>query len=141
MKTLDSSFDGAVFYYKSIVLYTNSINHRNFTLQILNEALVTNLIVFYLSKNFYLVDEIDDKISQFKASGFIQLWSSKYFKEGPNSNRDPTSLSMEQLQGTFKVLSFGLLLSFVSFVFELKSIHKIEKVKLLCCKLKKHLKK
>jgi hypothetical protein len=123
MKTLDPLFNGAVFHYDSIVLYMNSINHQNFTLKILNEALITNLIVFYLSKNFYLVDEIDEKISQFKANGFIKFWTSKYINSKLKKEKHLQSpLSLKQLKGTFEILYFGLLLSSFSFVIENKKI-------------------
>lgn len=65
LETLDKKFPGAVCHYYSIVSHINSLNSRNFTLRILDEALLTNPIVFYFAKNFYLVDAINEKISQF----------------------------------------------------------------------------
>lgn len=53
---------GAVFTYLSTALYTNSISKQNFFYTIFNEAVVTSQIKFYFTKNFYLVDEINEKI-------------------------------------------------------------------------------
>lgn len=121
-KTLDPSFTGAVFSYLSTTSYTNSINKQNFTLTILNEAVVTSQIVFYFTKNFYLLDEFDQKISQFKANGLIYFWISKHFNSDKmNSNRFKSrqqSLNLQELQGIFVLHFYGLLIAFLVFCLE-----------------------
>jgi hypothetical protein len=53
-ETLDPNFRGAVFRYRSVIAYTNQYYKKNFTLEILDESLLTNEFVFYFAKNFYL---------------------------------------------------------------------------------------
>lgn len=102
-----------------MISYLNSIKARNFTLKILNEALVTNQIVFYFTKNFYLVDEVNEKISQFKASGLLNLWMSKYAAVPEIKSTDtPTSLKVINLQGTFELFVYGLIIATTIFLIE-----------------------
>lgn len=119
-KTLDSNFKGAVFAYSSTVLYRNFIRPKNLTCNILNEALITNQIVFYLTKNFYLVDEINEKISQFKANGMINFWMSKYTHADQTKSGDGlTALSFWHLSASFQLLAYCLAGASIVFIVEL----------------------
>lgn len=119
MKTLDPSKKSVVCHYYSVISYLNSLNSRNFTLRILNEVLVSNQIVFYFTKNFYLVDEFNEKISFFKASGLINFWMSRY--AGPDTMKAediPTKLTLLNLQGTFELFLYGIIISVTMFAGE-----------------------
>lgn len=119
-KTLKSTFKGVVFNYCITILYSNSLNHKNFTYNILNEALITNEIVFYFTRNFYLVYEINEKVSHLKSGGFINYLMSKYLsKDFTKKNVLIESLSMKQLHGIFQILMYGLLLALVVFFMEM----------------------
>jgi hypothetical protein len=106
-ETLDPNFKGAVFRYRSVIAYTNQYYKKNFTLEILDESLLTNEFVFYFAKNFYLVDEINDKISQFKSNGLIDCLMKKYFVKDKKGKDPPAGLKFKQLSGIFELLVYG----------------------------------
>lgn len=120
LMTLEPSFKGSVFHFSSTVSYINTLNRHNFKLKYLKEAFLTNQIVFYFTKNFYLLDEVNDKISQFKANGVINFWISKYIDEVSSANRNVSlsPLNMQQLIGIFELLLCGWLLALVAFIVE-----------------------
>lgn len=121
-KTLDPTWKGVVFSNYRQTLHLNNVYRKNFTFTILDEALVMNQIVFYFSKNFYLVDEINKILSKFRASGLITYWMSKYQNAGKAGKRKfQTSFKITNLVGIFEMLIFGLTLSFLSFVVELST--------------------
>lgn len=124
VKTLGSSFKGAVFIYHTTVMYRN-FHNRSSTLNVLKEAFVSNQVVFYLSKNFYLVDELNEKSSRFKSSGLIKFWRSKFADNDQNANmlkHIPSKLKVKHLQGIFSLLIDGFTISAVTFLIEL-SVH------------------
>lgn len=132
-KTLDSSFKGAVFAYHSNVLYLNMINKQNFSYSVLNEAFVTNPVAFYFTKNFYLVEEFNTKISQCKANGLINFWLSKYASSTAQKAVDfPSRMTVKHLQGTFEVLLYGLIGALIAFVLELN----FERLRIFHAKMK-----
>lgn len=119
-KALDSKFTGAVFNYYLSILYLNFLNQNNFSYQILNEPLITNEIVFYFTKNFYLIDEINDKVSHLKSGGFIKYLMSQNTKKHSVKNEVVIqSLGMRHLHGIFEILFYGLLITAVTFVAEI----------------------
>lgn len=118
-KTLDPSNKVVVCHYLSVVSYINSLKPRNYTLRILNEALVSNQIVFYFTKNFFLVDEFNEKISLFKANGLINFWMSRYAGANVIKKEDiPTKLTLINMQGTFELFLYGLTVAIILFVNE-----------------------
>lgn len=118
-RTLSPSFKGAVFNYLTTVQYINSQNSRNFSYNILNEALLINEIVFYFTKNFFLVDEINFSLSHLKSGGFINFLRSKYLSKTFQSNYlFKSSLNLRQLGGVFKILLYGWLISCCMFFLE-----------------------
>jgi hypothetical protein len=126
-KTLDASFRGAVFRYKSVVSYMNKLNQHNSTLKILDESLVTNQFVFYFSKHFYLVDEINDKIRSFHSAGLINCWMKKYSAANTKQAEGLSSLKLEQLSGIFEILLVGWIFSVILFVSEILYKHQNDK--------------
>jgi hypothetical protein len=121
---LDSSFKGAVFTYATFVLHSNSKNQSNF--KILTETFITYEMVFYSTKNFYLVEKFNEKIRELKASGIIEFIMSKYLKKGREQEADLRScLKLDQLNGVFKMYFYCLLIS--SFVFLLEIVPKLKK--------------
>lgn len=119
LKTLEPSFKGAVFRYGSIVSYNNQVNQQNFTLKVLSESFLTNQFVFYFTKNFYLVDEINEKISHFKSSGLMKHWRSKYTNLIKKRKELQTSMTLGHLSGVFELLIYGWIATSCVFVIEL----------------------
>jgi hypothetical protein len=79
-------------------------------------------LVIYTQKDFYLNDEINDLLGQFKAAGLIDFWryqdlEKKIIDDG-NRNQ-PMLLTLHQLFGSFEVLAFGCLIGFLVFLLEL----------------------
>jgi hypothetical protein len=58
------------------VIHLNKLNQRNFTFNVLNEVIMTVPVVFYVQKDSYLSDIIDEKIFDLKSSGLIDYWIS-----------------------------------------------------------------
>lgn len=111
----------AVFDYLMRTLYTNQQNQNNFTYKILKEYWFINNMVFYMRKNFYLLNEFDRISGRLSASGLIDHWVSNHvhvnFK--PIHKTEPSGIQFEQLQGIFEVWMGGLIMSLFSFVVEL----------------------
>ncbi|CRK87192.1 CLUMA_CG000997, isoform A [Clunio marinus] len=120
--TLDPSFKGAVFGYHSTISYQNLLNRKEYSVNILQEPLVSNQIVSYFTKNFYMVNEFNEKISQFKASGLINFWISKYFNEDGEIDQDmASSITLKHFSGIFTIYIYGLICSLIAFIIELIS--------------------
>lgn len=122
MKTVDTSFRGAVFSFLSTTRYMNSLNKKNFTYNMLKESVLTNQIVWYFRRNFFLRDAFNEKISQFKANGLINFWMSRYLNSSDvqaTESRVPTSLNLDQVQGIFSLLICGTIVASVGFIVEL----------------------
>lgn len=106
--------------YHKQILYKNLVNRKHFFYNVLDEVFLTNQIVFYFTKNFYLIDEINKKISQFKANGLIIFWMAKYIENDKNRSKEPPSrLNIKHLNGTFELLVCGLIIASMVFVVEL----------------------
>jgi hypothetical protein len=123
LETLDPAYKGVVFTYQSIALYMNFLNRKNFTVRICKEPLLTNHIVFYFTKNFYLVDEINELTERFKDAGLIEHVLSKYIDTQLMDLQEPktsaTALTMKNLSGIFQLLIYGLGVAVICFVAEL----------------------
>lgn len=125
MMTLNDEFRGVVFQYSAVALYINQKNFRNFTLKICKERLMTNHMVFYFQKDFYLLDEVNLKIGLIRASGINEFLVSRYadkrFKKIDTKNSGPSKLEIHHFVGAFQMWSFGLFISF--FVFICEKVH------------------
>lgn len=111
----------AVFDYLMRTLYTNQQNKNKFTYKILKEYWFINNMVFYMRKNFYLLQEFDRISGRLAASGLIDYWVSNYVDVHmkPAQKPAPKGLQLEQLQGIFEVWMGGMVVSLFSFVAEL----------------------
>ncbi|KAG5674081.1 hypothetical protein PVAND_004068 [Polypedilum vanderplanki] len=101
-------------YYKLIVN-----NTRN--LMICKEYFMTIPTVIYTIKNFYLLNAINSQIEEFNSAGLIEYWHSlafdkKYMKA--EIDKQPKVLTIAHLSGVFELLLFGLIISFITFIFE-----------------------
>lgn len=120
-KTLDPEFTGVVFQYVTTALYSNQINQKSFTYKICKESLMTNHLVIYFRKGFYLVDEINERIMHFQAGGLMNYFIGKYADEKfklTDTSEGPSELTVNQMIGIFQLWSFGLAFSIVTFIAE-----------------------
>jgi hypothetical protein len=91
----------------------DAYNQKN----ICKESLMTIPEVIYTKKNFFLLDEINDKLNHLVSAGLIEFWSFHRSKT-LNENSIPKALSFGQLQGGFGILAVGVIISLVAFVCE-----------------------
>lgn len=120
-KTLDPEFKGVVFQYVTTALYSNQMNHNSFTYKICKESLMTNHLVIYFRKGFYLVDEINERIMNFQAGGITNYFIGKYADEKfkvTDTEEGPSELTVEQMIGIFQLWSFGLAFCLIVFFAE-----------------------
>lgn len=121
-KTRDPSFKGAIFNYMTQILYLNQLNHKNFTYKICREQFLTNQMVFYWHKDFYLLNEFDDKITALAENGLIDQWMKTYINSRymnlKEPKRGPMPLNFYHLLGSFEVFVGGVLVAGTCFLLE-----------------------
>lgn len=107
----------------SNALYSNQINFKEFTYKTCKETLMTNHIIIYFRKNFYLVDEINERINSFKDFGITNFMKGRYadekFRKVDGGSDGPSELTVEHFIGMFELWAFGLIVAFVLFVGEI----------------------
>jgi hypothetical protein len=79
-------------------------------------------IVIYTTKNFYLVDEINERLTLFSSTGLVNFW--RYQSINLKSIRvseesSPRVLTFESLRGCFEVLFVGCAVASLTFLIEL----------------------
>lgn len=122
MKTLNSSFKGVVLNYKSAILYENLINKHNFTLKMCEETMLTGLFPYYFTKNFYLVNEVNELISKFQSAGLIDRIQSKYVGMDSINKiepKPPSAFTYNNIKGFFYLFFYGCALALISFIGEI----------------------
>jgi hypothetical protein len=101
--------------------YINQNAPEELRLAISKEAFMTIPLVIYCRKNFYLLDEINEKIEFLKASGLINFWHSQNIRKRfltVNNLNLPKILNIKQLSGCFHIVLLGTFVSFVVFLLE-----------------------
>ncbi|KAG5681324.1 hypothetical protein PVAND_010771 [Polypedilum vanderplanki] len=104
----------------SDVHVANTDPERDFKLKICKEPLMTMNLVIYFRKSFYLIDEINKKITVLISSGIIDYWlrrSLDDFREVKNNH--PRKLNIDDLTGPFNLLIIGHLTSLIIFLIEI----------------------
>jgi hypothetical protein len=79
-------------------------------------------IVIYTNKDFYLLDEINERLALFSSAGLVNFWryqsiNLKSIKIKEESS--PRVLNFESLRGCFEVLVIGCAVASVTFLIEL----------------------
>lgn len=109
--------------YLTRVLYENEKNYKNFTYKVCPEQVMPSFVAAYMRKNHFLVGEIDKRIEALMSNGLMGHWIKQYtsYKHTLKSNQNshPSQLKMENLQGAFEILIYGLFLAFMNFLFEI----------------------
>lgn len=78
-------------------------------------------IVIYTVKNFYLINELNEKIDIMRAAGLVEYWYSLQFSQQFSKNKEnpPKVLNISQLSGCFQIWAGGLIVSSGVFLLEL----------------------
>lgn len=122
-KTLNASFKGGLMIPLSQVLYKNQVNFRSFLYKVCKEFYTMVPVSIFFPRNSYLVENFSNKLIAFEAAGLIQHWASAHMDmKYLNFNADnvgPKKLTLSHLSGTNQMLIGGLVLAFVSFIFEM----------------------
>ena len=141
----DPSFKGAFGLTMTQVLYFNQKISKNSQVKVCKDTVMMTPLAIYTQKDFYLNDEINNLIEQFKAGGLIDFWryqeleKRKIVDDGKNS---PKVLTLNQLLGSFEILLLGVVFSCFVFVCEIlrKAFLAPKKVKIslkkIICKLR-----
>lgn len=118
----DPDFKGVCVRSLTRILYVNQMRPLNKRFKICKEIFLTVPVVIYTRKNFYLLDEINSKISLLSSSGLNEYWLYQDVdKEFLNYREAKTrqSLTLENLSGSFHIVLIGSVISFVVFLTEL----------------------
>jgi hypothetical protein len=114
---------GVVFSYLYQVLYFNSINKENSNYIIAKEIYVTNSLVIYFQRNYFLSHKIDEQIERYNEAGLIRRILTRYvdftlLKTKTEDSKDPEKLSSDQLSAVFQIYFTGVLTSIMVFLVE-----------------------
>lgn len=124
-KTLDPSFAGVVLDYLTKTLYENEVNYMT-PLKICKEAIMSSFVVAYMYKNHFLIDEINREIEAYQSNGLMVHWINKYtqFKHSgvKSASFRPTTMKLENLEGAFEILFYGLIICCICFVIEISCL-------------------
>ncbi|XP_070491373.1 uncharacterized protein [Chironomus tepperi] len=104
------------------VIYMNKHSINGISYSVLNEIVLTVPTVFYMRKNSYLTNIINEKIDDLLSNGLINYWISKYLDDKylrlKPLEGGPDVLDIDELYGAFQLLVLGLICSFISFIVE-----------------------
>lgn len=106
------------------ILYLNQEKPKDKRFKICKDVVATIPIVIFTKQDFYLMDELNEKIVFLRASGLIEYWQFQdidkdflNFKE----SCEPKVLTLTILEGCFHILLIGWFGSLIAFIFELIS--------------------
>lgn len=89
-------------------------------------------VVFYLQKNSYLLNVVNDQIEIIKASGLIDYWHQSIIDQKyliVVEEKEPKSMKFEYMQGTFNLLLCGHCVAMIAFLWEITKSYAIRKRK------------
>jgi hypothetical protein len=115
--------DFAATYEESLLrsLYWNQQNDFDHQKRICKEFFMIRPEVIYTKKNFYLLEEINGKLSFLVNSGLIEFWSYRDINKMKLDAREakaPKILTLSHFQGCFGILALGIVVSYVVFLCE-----------------------
>jgi hypothetical protein len=131
----DPSFKGAFGSTMSQHLYFNQKFSRSSHVKICRDTVMITPLVIYTHKDFYLNEEINELLGQFKAAGLIDFWRYQDLEKkiiNDDNRNQPMLLTLHQLFGSFEVLAFGCMIGFLVFLLECfrrKKMTSVEKEK------------
>lgn len=107
--------------YNSIV-YVNQQNTSAPRSIICKEKFLTLASVVFTPKGYFLLDALNEKITNLKSAGLVEHWHSKAFDKDilkMKESKQPKVIKMQHLLGCFRTWMFGLLFSIFAFIVEL----------------------
>lgn len=142
-KLEDSEFLGALADTHSTVLYNNQLGVNSTRSIICKEMFMTVPSVIYTTKNFYLIDAINEQIENFKSAGLVDHWDTKLLDRNILTIEDaknPKVIQFRHVYGSFKILISGLIFCVTIFIVEvLFARYKIQFMRIPINHLDKHL--
>lgn len=91
--------------------------------KILREPVLKTSVVLYFRKHHFLLPAVNRKISLFKSAGLIDFWISSFEQTNSKNTKlvsgGPTVLTFHKMSGIFKAWFYGLLITTVTFIFEI----------------------
>lgn len=118
-----SDFKGALADQRSLIIHANKIKSTDKALM-LREPFLTLPSVLYVTKNFYLIDTLNEELENIKSCGLMKLWQWKYVDkdfEKVEVSKQPKVIEVQHLLGCFQILIWGLFLSSLIFALEILS--------------------
>jgi hypothetical protein len=102
-------------------LYFNQKYSRSSHVKICRDNVMITPLVIYTQRDFYLNDNINVLLRQFKAAGLIDFWRYQDLQKEivVDKKIQPMLLTLNQLLGSFEVLAFGCGLGLCIFIAEL----------------------
>lgn len=104
------------------VIHSNMKNKNKFVHRVCKENIWSNSLVVYFAKDFYLIEEIDNKISLFQSSGILSHFINRYvdrrYWNARSIDKGLQRLSFQHLEGAFKLWIILLFISSIIFVAE-----------------------
>lgn len=108
---------------KRFILYENQITSEENRQTMCKETFASTPTVIYTVKDFWLLEEINEKIELFKAAGFMEFWYYQFIDRKKtsieSSQNNPKILSLLHFQGCFAILLSGFAVSILAFVLEI----------------------
>lgn len=119
----DPQFKGCLAYGRSEYLYQRKVSTSTKSL-ICAQIYMTIPTVILTTMNFYLLEEMNDKIEILKAAGLIDYWHRKGFDENSlhfEESKHPKVIKVRHVLGAIQVWIVGLTYSLLVFLIELMS--------------------
>lgn len=105
------------------VIYSNMQHKQSFTQKVCKEYIWTDNMVMFFPKNFYLIEAINKRVSEFIDSGVMSHLVGKYvdlrYWHVKASKNVPKELKFEHLAGAFWLLLALLLVSVIVLAIEM----------------------
>lgn len=121
-KLNDPFFKGGMLSNYEQIIYFNQINRLNFTLSICPETLLTSQYTIYFQKNSFLVTRFDREIENLQTNGLMNRIVGEWVQVTQKiEKRQPTPLTLFQVNGIFLVLMFCHALASMVVILEILS--------------------
>jgi hypothetical protein len=102
-------------------VYYKLIGNGTLNLMICREVFLTIPTVIYTTRNFYLLDAINEQIEAFNAAGLIDYWHSLAFDRRHmrvDDSKQPKVLTVRHVSGIFEVWVAGCVISSLVLIIE-----------------------
>jgi hypothetical protein len=117
----DSSFKATFSDSVTTISYKDQKKDKDVRHTICKDVLLTLPKVIYTIKDFYLLDEFNDKIELLKSAGLIDFWFFQLVDKQASTEKvkqHSKSLNLQHFEGCFGILFCGNFVGFIALVFE-----------------------